>query len=73
MCVSGVFFKKWASSEVVELLPLLQESKFEEQGQLRLEVCMQISYYLSIPGMQCPVLQSCIIKMFGTRGVDLTL
>lgn len=34
---------------------------------------MQISYYLSIPRMQCPVLQSCIIKMFGTEVPDLTL
>lgn len=34
---------------------------------------MQISYYLSIPRMQCPVLQSCIIEVFGTEVLDLTL
>ena len=73
-CLRVIFFlKKWASSKIVELIHLLQESKFEEQGQLRLEVCMQISYYLSMPRMQCPVLQSCIIKMFGTKVPDLTL
>lgn len=34
---------------------------------------MQISYYLSIPRMQCPGLQSYIIKMFGTEVFALTL
>lgn len=39
------FLEKRASSGVVELIHLLEESTFEEQGQLRLKVCVLIAYY----------------------------